>query len=202
MRTSLKIWKAVINRNRGLSYSFILGELPHAPYAIFVDAASSSGIGGVMNDTYFTTLNCILRVHLKKTPGWEKFPRVPIAWTELLAVFVALSLFGHKHPRTLLVLYSDNTNVVSWLGRRRSPDPHVCTLVSAIERIKYTHSIKLTVKYIPSNVNSTADRLSRNCTPKWLYVRGKRIHPNFRELFRELNHSNMYAYWQTTLTKA
>ena len=38
---ALQIWGAILIRNRGLSYDFILGRLPYAPDEIFVDAASS-----------------------------------------------------------------------------------------------------------------------------------------------------------------
>ena len=92
--------------------------------------------------------------------------RVDIAWLELFAAFVAIDLFEAESSGHLVVLYSDNTNVVAWLTRRRSPNPFVCTLVSAIERLKYKFMLKLSVRYIPSTHNVSADLLSRNTTPK------------------------------------
>ena len=51
--------------------------------------------------------------HITHSPGWESYTQVQIAWIELLAVFVALYLFGPRNPKHLIVLYSDNTNVVA-----------------------------------------------------------------------------------------
>ena len=62
-----------------------------------------------------------------------------MARLELLAALVAVQLFGNRYPKHLIVLYSDNTNVVAWLGTSRSPDPIICTLVAAIEQIKYQY---------------------------------------------------------------
>ena len=95
---------------------------------------------------YYLIAHADLVPHIRHCPGWEYYPRVPIAWIELLAVFVALYIFGPISPNHLIVLYSDNTNVVAWLGPRRSPDPTVCALVAAIERIKYQHLLKLSVR--------------------------------------------------------
>ena len=141
-----------------------MDRLPRARTPIFVDASSSVGLGGVCGLVYFLISHNDLIPHIRRCPGWESYPLVQIAWIELLAVFVALYLYGPNTPAHLIVLYSDNTNVVAWLGPRRSPDPTVCALVAAIERIKYQHLLKLSVRYIPSVQNVTADRLSRNRT--------------------------------------
>ena len=43
---ALQIWELIISRNRGSSYRFVLNQLPFAANEIFVDAATSWGIGG------------------------------------------------------------------------------------------------------------------------------------------------------------
>ena len=53
----------------------------------------------------------------------------------------------------MLVLYSDNSNVVAWLGTRRSPNPVVYSLVAAIECLKYEYTLKVAARYIPSHQN-------------------------------------------------
>ena len=68
-----------------------------------------------------------------------------------------------------MVLYSDNTNVVAWLGY-----PTVCTVVIAIKRIRYEYLLKLSVRHIPSAQNRTVDLLSRNHIPRWLRHRDTR----------------------------
>ena len=67
--------------------------------------------------------NVALQPFIRLCPGWETFPRVPVAWLELLSAFVALHLYARRYPNHMLVLYSDNSNVVAWLGTRRSPNP-------------------------------------------------------------------------------
>ena len=81
----------------------------------------------------------------------------------------------------MLVLYSDNSNVVSWLGTRRSPNPVVCSLVAAIECLKYQYTLKVAVRYIPSQKNRIADLLSRNKIPRWLRRRGSETPPMHEE---------------------
>ena len=113
MRSALGVWFRVISRNRGLSYRFILDELPAAPTPIFVDASTSWGIGGVNGYDYFSLSHEVLRPHICACPGWESYPRVPVARLELLAAYVAVQMFAPRYPGHLVVLYSDNSNVVS-----------------------------------------------------------------------------------------
>ena len=167
---ALRIWKDVLMRNRGLPFAYILSTLPAAESPMFVDAATSHGVGGFHSKVYFLITHGELRPHIRRCPGWESYPRVPIAWLELLAVFVAIHLFSRQFPSHLIVLYSDNTNVVSWLGPRRSPHPVVCALVAAIERLKYEYMLKISVRFIPSGKNRSADLLSRGTIPDWLRV--------------------------------
>ena len=142
-----------------------------------------------------------LRPFIHTCPGWDAYPRVPIAWLELLAVLVALSLFGHRYSKRLIVVYSDNTNVVAWLGSRRSPNPTVCAVVAAIERIKYEFLLKLSVRYIPSGNNRTADSLSRNRIPLWLKRRGTRLLPCMRSLVRSIDPRYLVTSWTSTIRK-
>ena len=62
---------------------------------------------------YYLMTHADLAPHIRHCPGWESYPQVQIAWIELLAVFVALYLFGPCYPNQFIVLYSDNTNVVA-----------------------------------------------------------------------------------------
>ena len=174
--------------------------MPRASTALFVDASSSVGIGGVGGLEYFLIPHIDLTQHIRQCPGWESYPNVQIAWIELLAVFVALYLFGHNFPAHLIVLYSDNTNVVAWLGPRRSPNPTVCALVAAIERIKYRHLLKLSVRYIPSARNYTADCLSRNRIPSRLKLRGTRLHPSLSSLVRLIHLDSLTQSWLTGIS--
>ena len=50
---SLRVWKRMLLSNRGLSFDYILGNLPRSKYDIFVDASTSWGIGGCCGALYF-----------------------------------------------------------------------------------------------------------------------------------------------------
>ena len=78
-----------------------------------------------------------LKHWMVRCEGWESFPNVDIAWLELLAACAAVYTFAPRASQQLLSLYSDNTNVVAWLTKRRAPNPYVCAVVAAIERVKY-----------------------------------------------------------------
>ena len=46
-------------------------------------------------------------------------PRLPIAYIELVAALVGISVFSKFQPKKLITLYSDNTDVVAWLRKGR-----------------------------------------------------------------------------------
>ena len=64
-------------------------------------------------------------------------------------------------------------------------------MVAAIERIKYAFLLKLSVRYIPSGKNITADSLSRGRLPPWLKPRGTRMLPTMRSLVDLINPGNL-----------
>ena len=195
MVIALRIWHLVLSRNRGLHFDFILGRLPRVASPIFVDASSSWGFGGVHGIEYFSFSHAQLQPFIRQCPGWETFPCVPVAWLELLSVFVALRLFARRYPHHMLVLYSDNSNVATWLGTRRSPNLVVCSLVAAIERLKYQYTLQVSVRYIPSHKNRSADRLSRNKTPRWLRNRGSEIPLCMRKLAKSIDYDKLLTSW-------
>ena len=201
-RVAMQIWLCLLQRNRGLCYTYILNALPAEQRRIFVDAASTGGIGGYAAYTYFSVSLRLLIPQLRRCDGWSAFPRVDIAWLELFAAFVAIDMFAAESPGHLVVLYSDNTNVVAWLTRRRSPNPFVCTLVAAIERIKYKFMLKLSVRYIPSTHNVSADLLSRNTIPKRFVRHGIRVRPNLHRLISYLKISELLNKWSRTISSS
>ena len=89
MTVALQVWHIVMSRNRGLRFDFILGKLPRMAAPIFVDASSTWGCGGVHGYEFFSFPHDVLQSYIRRCPGWETFPRVPIARLELFAGFVA-----------------------------------------------------------------------------------------------------------------
>ena len=59
---ALKIWKAILMRNTGCPYVFVLDQLPYAHKEIFVDVSSSVGIEGFQGTRYSSFRNHDLRI--------------------------------------------------------------------------------------------------------------------------------------------
>ena len=131
--------------------------------------------------------------------GWGSFPNVDIAWLELLAACAAVYALAPLVSQQLLTLYSDNTNVVAWLSKRRAPNPFVCAVVAAIERVKYGKILKISARYISTLHNRTADRLSLGQIPDYLYIRGTRISPPMKAICANLHLNNIVKLWVTTI---
>ena len=53
-RVAMRVWLLLLHRNRGLPFGYILGELPIEEKRIYVDAASTGGIGGYADYRYFS----------------------------------------------------------------------------------------------------------------------------------------------------
>ena len=199
LRIALTILRAILLRNRGLPYKYVLNRLPLVRTPIFMDAASSLGLGGVHGSEYFQFTYSDLRPCLIQCPGWEYYLRVVIAWTEPLAVFVALYLFGSRYPERLIVQYSDNSSVVAWLGPCRSPCPTVCALVATIERIKFEFSLKVSVPHIP---NLSANLFSLNSIPLWLKRRGTRLNPYLDTMIRLIHRDYLTTAWKAAIVNS
>ena len=199
MRVAMRVWLLLLHRNRGLTFGYVLDKLPIERRKIYVDAASTGGIGGYAEYTYFTAPLRHISPFLRRCSGWAKFPRVDIAWLELFAAYVAIDLFAARSPGHYMILYTDNMNVVAWLSRRRSPSPYVGALVSAIERLKYQYMLKLSARYIPSTHNVSADLLSRKKIPMRFLRHGTRVYPNMARLCSNLLISNIWNRWSLTV---
>ena len=104
-------------------------------------------------------------------------------------------MFAARSPGRYVVLFSDNTNVVAWLKRRRPPNPYVGALVAAIELLKYKYFLKLSARYIPSEHNIYADQLSRNSIPIHFRRHGIRVVPDLDRLCGNLVIDNIYLSW-------
>ena len=68
-------------------------------------------------------------------------------------------------------------------------------LVSTIEHLKYKYFLKLSIRYIPSEHNVSADRLSRNSTPIRFQRRGIHVIPDLDRLCSNLFIDNIYLSW-------
>ena len=102
LKSALRIWKKVLTDNRGVSFQFILDDLPRS-HNIFVDASTEWGVGGCFGSYYFM-------FHWTQL---KAFHTDIIAWKELLAALIALECFHSFVENRYVRLFCDNTNVVA-----------------------------------------------------------------------------------------
>ena len=179
INTAIKIWIAILERNEGISFSYILNEMAYANEEWFVDASITWGIGGCAGTNYFLVPNDDLRelYELVKNAPKTDSPQLrksglPIAYIELIAALAALSVFSHLNRNKLILLNSDNTDVVAWLRKGRCSKGIGFKLLAGIEYFKRVHNLKISPKHIPGRFNNSADSLSRGIVPKWLDTHG------------------------------
>ena len=195
---ALIIWLHILRTSAGVSFRWILGSLPRAPDAWFVDASTTWGIGGYAGRNYFMVPNHRLTplfalYHSGTHRDLMGIPksRLPIAYIELIAVVVGFSVFAENHSNQLVTLYSDNTDVVSWLQKGRCRAGIGFKLLAAIEFFKRTYQLKISARHIPGRHNISADFLSRGSIPDWLTRDGCR---------RMINIPFLYALIKEPLT--
>ena len=75
--------------------------------------------------------------------------RLPVAYIELNAALVGISVFSKFQRNKLINLYKDNIDVVAWLRKGRCSAGLVFKLLAAIEFFKRKHTLKISVKHIP-----------------------------------------------------
>ena len=186
---AIEIWILILRANRGITFEYILNKMPRAQFGWFVDASTSWGIGGCCGVHYFMIEKSDmidffeLYTEKSKIEGTSPNVLIPIAYIELLAALFGIVVFSDLCQGRLVRLYSDNTDVISWLQRGRCRAGIGFKILSAIELIKRRDCIKLSPKYIKGKCNTTADCLSRGEIPKWLKERGRKLNPDMPRIF-------------------
>ena len=179
----LRVWYKILVANRGISLAFVLNSLQRCTDDIFVDASTEWGIGGCCGSDYFAY-------------PWSKlamFEVDVIARKELLACLVGLHCFHEKVEGTIVTIYTDNSNVASWLEKGRVSNNLGMRLLGAWEFQKYKLRCKVSARWLPGSHNTTADSLSRGNIPAWLARRGVEQRCNLHDIAITL--SNVERSW-------
>ena len=71
-------------------------------------------------------------------------------------------------------------------------------LLSVIKLMKLKYSLKISVFYIKSSANTSADKLSRGVIPEWLRNRGVKLAVSIDVIEKIL--FNPIAYWKNALS--
>ena len=129
---------------------------------------------------------------------YVKFENVKIAYRELLSAVIAFLYFAKRRPSSLIRINCDNSNVVSWLNKGRCTKKLGYRLLSVIELIKLKYNLKVSVFFIKSSSNTSADSLSRGLIPEWLKSQSSRHIINMRKIDTIL--SNPISFWKNALS--
>ena len=126
-----------------------------------------------------------------------KFEDVKIAFRELISAVIAFLYFAPFYPYSIIRINTDNQNVVSWLRKGRCSKKLGYRLLSVIELMKLKYNLKVSVMYIKSSANTSADMLSRGKTPRWLRNRGVRYTVDISKIEKIL--SDPITFWRKAL---
>ena len=189
-----EVWSVLLKQNRGLSFDFILGQLPKQKDEWFADASPAYGYGGVCGNYFFKISHKTWISFLGPSHKWNASRSMFIAYRELLAVLFAFHGFAKFAPRRYIRINSDNTNTVNWLNKGRCPKKIGFLLLSAIQFYKAKYMLRTKAYYIKSDHNTSADGLSRGHTPPWLRHRGRRIRINIKQILKLID--NPVPFWK------
>ena len=127
-----------------------------------------------------------------------KFEDIKIAYRELLSAVIAFLLFAPYSPSSLVRINTDNKNVLAQLKKGRCSKKLGYRLLSVIELIKMKYNLKVSVFYIKSSANVTADALSRGEMPEWLRMRGEVYNVDIKKIDKIL--VDPIKFWRNSLS--
>ena len=148
IRADLQWWLQFLVRFNGVS---IIPPPAYNPDVLFTDACLA-GVGGHFRDQRFQV----------------QFPAVILSSQqyninvkELLAIIVALRLWGLHMQGSRILLRSDNLDTVLAINNRRSRSPMIQQCLRVIWYLCASHDIDLHAEHLPGYLNVAADLLSR-----------------------------------------
>ena len=111
--------------------------------------ASGLGIGAVFGRRWMSM------------PFTEPQKHYSIAWRELYAVLAACATWGRFLTGSRVLIFCDNSSVVSIVNTGASRCSHVMSLVRALFDVCVYHDFDVRLRHVPGVENVAADRLSR-----------------------------------------
>lgn len=144
--SELKFWNVNIGHLNGIP----LWPVQTKPSKVIYSDASSSGCGSIIDiDGKVSHQN------------WSDFEKAQSStYRELLAVFLSLKAFQVVLKSQLVLWYTDNKSIVSIINHG-SKVPLLQEIALDIHQICLLHAISLDMQWIPRDLNTRADEVSR-----------------------------------------
>ena len=118
---------------------------------LFTDAAGSTGCGAVFGSQWFYF----------PWPEWMKAAQPPIAFYELLPVYLACDLWGINWQRKRLLFHSDNLAVVFAWSKKSSQHHGMMELMRQMHFVAAKNNFVVRITHIAGIDNGMADAVSR-----------------------------------------
>ena len=148
IRADLQWWLQFLARFNGVS---IIPPPAYSPDVLFTDACLA-GVGGhFQNQCFHAPFPAVI-------PSTQEYN---INVKELLAIIVALRLWGPYMQGSRLLLRSDNMDAVLAINNRRSRSPLIQQCLRVIWFICASYDFDLHAEHVPGHLNVAADLLSR-----------------------------------------
>ena len=165
----LLIWKILFTSlHNGIKYSWFL-RLDSPSLIMYVDS-SSLGLGGCNSNGQWFQYNYSEK--MTKRISERRKINLDIQWAEMLAVIVAVNLWKEQIKGTLIRIYTDNT-AVQWNIRKWNTPCHRTDKILLLKQLSVdivTNKIRLDIRRVTTDDNTSADILSRLKDPKKNYT--------------------------------
>ena len=155
-KKDLRWWGMFIEQYNGVSYipSFVWAE----PDVTFATDSCMVGCGGISAGQYFHT----------SFPDEIAEQDLPIHRLEMLAVLVAVRLWGVYCEGMKVSIYCDNESVVQVINSSKTKDAFLATCLRELWLEVATYGFQLRAIHLPGEENRVADWLSRwECGPEY-----------------------------------
>ena len=148
-KKDLRWWEMFIEKYNGVSYipSFVWAE----PDVTFATDSCLVGCGGISAGQYFHS----------NFPDEIASQQLPIHRLEMLAVLVAVRLWGVYCEGMKVQIYCDNESVVKVINSSKTKDAFLATCLRELWLEVATYGFQLRAVHLPGEENRVADWLSR-----------------------------------------
>ena len=153
-RLDIGWWVQFIDEWNGIA--IIQSDIIEAEKISFFTDASFSGLGGFFAGEWFSV----------GIP--EGFPKVNIAFLELLAVIAAILVWGPKLVNKQVAIRTDNSAIIDIWTKGSTKDSNIMKLVRKLFHLTVRFNINIIFKHVSGKANTYADPLSRLQVKKFL----------------------------------
>ena len=150
-KADIEWWMRFLPEWNGTCSFLQLDETSASSMHLFTDAAGSTGCGALYEDSWFYFA----------WPEWMKNAQPPIAFYEMMPVYLACIVWGVNWQKKRLLFHSDNLAVVYAWKKKSSAHNGMMELMRQIHFVAAKNNFDIQITHIAGVDNSIADAISR-----------------------------------------